>query len=54
MGIEVVDAHGTIRFSLGKFTTREDIEYVIEEAPKVIEKLRVISPLWNEFQIENK
>ena len=54
MGIEVVDAHGTIRFSLGKFTTREDIEYVIEEAPKVIEKLRMISPLWNEFQIENK
>ncbi|MEI6856970.1 cysteine desulfurase family protein [Psychrilyobacter sp.] len=52
MGIEVVDAHGTIRFSLGKFNTREDIEYVIEEAPKVIEKLRVISPLWNEFQLK--
>ncbi|WP_028855001.1 cysteine desulfurase family protein [Psychrilyobacter atlanticus] len=52
MGIEVVDAHGTIRFSLGKFNTREDMEYVIEEAPKVIEKLRMISPLWNEFQLE--
>jgi cysteine desulfurase len=52
MGIEVVDAHGTIRFSLGKFNTREDIEYVIEEAPKVIEKLRIISPLWNEFQLK--
>ncbi|MGB6130071.1 MAG: cysteine desulfurase family protein [Psychrilyobacter sp.] len=52
MGIEVVDAHGTIRFSLGKFNTHEDIEYVIEEAPKVIEKLRMISPLWNEFKLE--
>ena len=52
MGIEVVDAHGTIRFSLGRFNTREDMEYVIEEAPKVIEKLRMISPLWNEFQLE--
>ena len=52
MGIEIVDAHGTIRFSLGKFNTREDIEYVIEEAPKVIEKLRMISPLWNEFQLK--
>ncbi|UUV19223.1 cysteine desulfurase [Fusobacteria bacterium ZRK30] len=52
MGIEVVDAHGTIRFSLGKFNTREEIEYVIEEAPKVIEKLRMISPLWNEFQLK--
>ncbi|OQY40747.1 MAG: cysteine desulfurase NifS [Fusobacteriia bacterium 4572_74] len=52
MGIEVVDAHGTIRFSLGKFNTHEDIEYVVEEAPKVIEKLRIISPLWNEFQLK--
>lgn len=52
MGIEVVDAHGTIRFSLGRFNTREDMEYVIEEAPKVIEKLRMISPLWNEFQLK--
>ncbi len=53
MGIEVVDAHGTIRFSLGKFNTLEDIEYVIEETPKVIEKLRMISPLWNEFELKN-
>jgi len=52
MGIEVVDAHGTIRFSLGKFNTREDMEYVVEEAPKVIEKLRMISPLWNEFKLQ--
>jgi cysteine desulfurase len=52
MGIEVVDAHGTIRFSLGKFNTREDMEYVVEETPKVIEKLRMISPLWNEFKMK--
>ena len=52
MGLDVVDAHGTIRFSLGKFNTREDIDYVLEEAPKVIEKLRMISPLWNEFQMK--
>lgn len=52
MGIEVVDAHGTIRFSLGKFNTREDMEYVVEEAPKVIEKLRIISPLWDEFKFK--
>jgi cysteine desulfurase len=52
MGIKVVDAHGTIRFSLGKFNTREEMEYVVEEAPKVIEKLRIISPLWNEFHLK--
>ncbi|RUA10063.1 MAG: cysteine desulfurase NifS [Fusobacteria bacterium] len=51
MGLEVVDAHGTIRFSLGKYNTREEIEYVLEEVPKVIEKLRMISPLWNEYQL---
>jgi len=50
MGIDVVDAHGTIRFSLGKFNTKEEIEYVVEEIPKIMEKLRMISPLWNEFQ----
>lgn len=53
MGIEIVDAHGTIRFSIGRFNTKEDIDYVLEEAPKVIEKLRNISPLWNEFVREN-
>lgn len=36
-------AHGSIRFSLGKFTTEEEIDYVIREVPGVIKKLRGFS-----------
>ena len=49
MGIPVEFAHGTIRFSLGKYNTKEEIDYVIDVVPKVIEGLRNMSPLWNEF-----
>lgn len=49
MGIPVEFAHGTIRFSLGKYNTKEEIDYVLNVVPKVIEGLRNMSPLWNEF-----
>lgn len=38
-------AHSSLRFSLGRSTTREDIDYVMEVLPKVVERLRQISPL---------
>jgi len=38
-------AHGSLRFSLGKQTTEEDIEKVLAELPKIVEKLRKMSPL---------
>jgi len=50
MGIPVEIAHGTIRFSFGKYNTKEEVDYVIQELPPIIEKLRMISPLWNEFK----
>jgi cysteine desulfurase len=50
MGIQPEFAHGTIRFSLGRFNTKEDVDYVVEELPKVIERLRMMSPLWNEYK----
>lgn len=50
MGVEPEFAHGTIRFSLGKYNTKEEIDYTIEAVVEVIEKLRMISPLWNEFK----
>lgn len=49
MGIPAEFAHGTIRFSLGKYNTKEEIDYTVEQVVKVIEKLRILSPLWNEF-----
>lgn len=53
MGIEPEFAHGTIRFGLGKYNTKEEIDYTVEVLVEVIEKLRAISPLWNEFKINN-
>ena len=50
MGIEPEFAHGTIRFGLGKYNTKEEIDYTLDVLVKVIEKLRAISPLWNEFK----
>lgn len=49
MGIPAEFAHGTIRFSLGKYNTKEEINYTIEAVVEIIGKLRMMSPLWNEF-----
>jgi len=43
-------AHSSIRFSIGRYTTAEEIDYVIEEVCKSIEKLRALSPLWDMYQ----
>lgn len=50
MGIEPEFAHGTIRFGLGKYNTKEEIDYTLDVLVEVIKKLRAISPLWNEFK----
>ncbi|NIA07410.1 MAG: cysteine desulfurase NifS [Actinobacteria bacterium] len=44
MGVPFTSAHGSIRFSLSRYNTEQDIEYVIEHMPGIIEKLRDISP----------
>ena len=47
MGISVELAHSSIRFSLGRWTTEQEIEQVILVLPKIIKKLRKISPFKN-------
>lgn len=44
MGVPFTCVHGSIRFSLSRYNTMEEVEYVIREAPKVIETLRAMSP----------
>lgn len=39
-------AHGSIRFTLGRLTTDEDIDFVLDVFPKIVEKLRKMSPLY--------
>lgn len=46
MGIEPQHAHGAIRFSLGRMNTEEDVDYVLEQLPPIIEDLRKMSPLY--------
>ncbi|MER2493959.1 IscS subfamily cysteine desulfurase [Catenovulum sediminis] len=43
-------AHSSIRFSIGRFTTEEEIDYVISVIQDAIEKLREMSPLWEMFK----
>ncbi|MBQ8762350.1 MAG: hypothetical protein IJZ26_03485, partial [Clostridia bacterium] len=38
-------AQGTVRFSLGKTTTKEEIDYVVEKLAEIVKKLRQMSPI---------
>lgn len=42
-------AHGSLRLSIGDGTTEEDVDYVLEVLPGIIERLRSMSPLWDDF-----
>ncbi len=45
LGLKPEDAHGSLRVSIGRFTTEDDIDFFLEKLPPVIERLRKISPL---------
>jgi cysteine desulfurase len=44
IGLKPQEAHGSLRLTLGKYTTNEDVDYVLEVVPKAVERLRQISP----------
>ncbi len=46
IGVPVGTAHGSIRFTFGKENTVEDVDYVVDELGKTVEKLRAMSPLY--------
>lgn len=43
-------AHSSIRFSIGRFTTEEEVDYVISHVREAIDKLRALSPLWDMYK----
>ncbi len=47
LGLDHGTAHGSVRFSLDRFNTEEEVDYILEELPKIAERLREMSPLWN-------
>ncbi len=46
MGVPFTAAHGSIRFSLSIYNTEEEIDFIIEKFPPIIEHLRNLSPFW--------
>jgi len=40
-------AHGSLRLTLSEFTTVEDIDYLLEKLPAIVQTLRAMSPLYN-------
>lgn len=46
MKVPFESAHGTIRFSLSSYNTREDMDHIIKTLPPVIKRLRDMSPFW--------
>ena len=47
MKVPFTAAHGTLRFSLSRFTKDDDIDYVLEQLPPIVHRLRQMSPYWD-------
>ena len=46
MGKPIVESQGAIRFSMGRSTTKEQVDYVLEKLPPIVERLRAMSPIY--------
>ena len=47
LGLDHATAHGSLRMTMSHDTTKEDIDYVLEKLPQIVEKLRAMSPFYN-------
>lgn len=50
LGLPHEIAHGSLRISLSKYTTEEEVDYLLEVLPGIVDKLRGMSPLWEHIQ----
>lgn len=48
MGVPYTSAHGSLRLSLSRFNTKDEMDYIIKSLVPIIKKLREISPYWEE------
>lgn len=54
MGVPFTSAHGSIRYSLSRFTTEEEIDYTLSVMPTIVDSLLSISPYWDNERQEGK
>ncbi len=50
IGLGHETAHGSLRLSISEQTSEEDVRYIIENVPPIVERLRAMSPLWERMQ----
>ncbi|MNF19324.1 Cysteine desulfurase [compost metagenome] len=50
LGVEEDMAHTSLRFGLGRFTTEEEVDYVVDKTAKEVQRLLELSPLFEMFQ----
>jgi cysteine desulfurase len=48
MGVPFTAAHGSIRFSLSRYNTEDEMDVILEKLPPIIERLRELSPFWKQ------
>ena len=53
IGLPHAVAHGSLRLSVSEYTTEEDVDYLLEVLPPIVERLRMMSPLYEEVLHKN-
>ncbi len=54
MGLDHQSAHGSLRFTIGRGNTEEDIDYVLDVMPEIVTRLREMSSIWQGKETANK
>ncbi len=54
IGLPHEKAHGSLRLTLGHMNTEEEVDYIIEKLPPIVQRLRDMSPLYEEYIKNNK
>lgn len=50
IGVSHEVAHGSLRLTIGEYNDESEIDYIVEKVPKVVERLREMSPVWRDLQ----
>ena len=50
LGLSDELAHSSLRFSFGRFTTEEEVDYAVDQIHTAVNKLRELSPLWDMYK----